>query len=117
MTTLKDLIKRYGSLTKSPVVGDQVLFERAEDSGTCSINYGEVTGIIPMGEFKEALASIRGIHTFFPDGSDKPFRGRTQWAFPLTHLTKPITERVVAHLALREKLAAQTRAWIASLDQ
>ena len=71
MITLKEIITQYGSLNELPAVGDKVLFERGEDSGTFSINLGKVTQIRPEGEFKEPTAIVKGIHAFYPDGVEQ----------------------------------------------
>ena len=117
MTSLHDLLKQYGSLSSPPAVGDKVLFERGYDSGSCSINLGEVIQIRPESDFKEPSAIVKGIHTFFPDGSNQRHRGQTPWSFPVSHFTKPIGQRLAEQAERWEKLAAETRTWIATLPK
>ena len=117
MTSLHDLIAQYGTLPNPPAVGDKVLFERGYDSGSCSINLGEVVQIRPEGDFKQPSAVVKGIHTFFPDGSNQPHRGRTPWSFPVNHFTKPIAQRLAEQAERWEKLAVEARTWIGTFDQ
>ena len=114
MTSLNDLIQQHGSLKNPPAVGDKVLFERSDDSGSFSINLGEVVEVRLAGDFKEPQAIITGIHTFFPDGSNQPHRGRTPWGFPVSHFAKSISERLDEQAQRWEKRAAEVRTWMAS---
>ena len=117
MNSLQDLLKQYDVPTESLAVGDKVLFERSGDSGSFSINLGEVKEIRPQDDFKEPWIMVKGIHTFFPDGSNQPHKGRVPWRFEMSYFNKCVTEHLEEHAQRLEKRAAEIRTWITTLEK
>lgn len=72
--------------------------------------------IKPQGEFKEPTVGIKGIHTFFPDGSNQPHKGEVWWGFPMSHFNTPVADRLAKHAESLVKRAEQIRGWTTGLS-